>query len=327
MAEPDFPAWHADPRLPVDHPFTTAEARRLGLQPNVLARMVRDGTLRRLIRGVYVDASVPDSIDHRARALALAVPQAAVITDETAAWLYGVDLLPPSTYWLAEQTVHFFRPLDHTRIRRPGVHGGRRGMLGSDLRRIGEVVATTPLRTACDLGRSRPRASALGAIDALLRLGDFDRDDLLAAVDRFRGHRGVVQFRHLAPLGDGRAESVAESALRLLWLDAGLPTPELQIPFTDRWGRVVFRLDLGDSTVRYAAEFDGREWHSTPEQRDHDERRRTIIRERGWLIDVFTSEDLYARTVIERLRRGHQRATERRNRSPDWPDVGSPAEP
>ncbi len=314
MAEADFPAWHADSRLPTDDPFTTAEARRLGVQPNVLARMVRDGSLRRLVRGVYVDAAVADSVDQRARALALAVPDAAVVTDETAAWLYGLDLFPPSTYWLPGQNLHFFRQPDHTRIRRPGVRGGRRTMAGSDLRRVGDIVATTPLRTACDLGRSRPRAAALAALDALLGLGDFVAADLLAAVDRFRGHRGVVQLRDLAPLADGRAESVNESALRLLWLDADLPAPQLQIPIKDAWGRVAFRLDLGDSRVRYAAEFDGQEWHSTPEQRARDEHRRTIIRDQGWTLDVFHGDDLYAGTVPERLRRGHQRARERMER-------------
>ena len=47
-----------------------------------------------------------------------------------------------------------------------------------------------------------------------------------AEIGRFRGFRGVVQLRCLAPLGDGRAESPGESALRLHWYDAGLPTPE-----------------------------------------------------------------------------------------------------
>lgn len=314
MTQQSVPAWHADARLPTDQPFTYQQALRLGVAQNVLARLVREGALRRVFRGVYIDASAPDTIEQRTRALRLAVPDSAVVTDETAAWLYGVDLYPPSKFATSMPSLSLSRLPDHTRVRRPEVMGGRRMLEDIDLRKFGDVVATTPLRTACDLGRSLPRVQALAALDALLRLGDFDRDRLLGEIERFRRRRGVVQLRLLAPIADGRAESVKESALRLLWLDAGLPTPELQIPIKDAWGREVFRLDLGDSKIKYAAEFDGEEWHSTPEQIARDTWRRAIIKEDGWTIDVFDNSDLYAWSSRERLRRGYERARQRTER-------------
>lgn len=309
------PGWHGDPRLPTDRPFTSGQARQVGVDGNVLARLVRQGLLRRVVRGVYVDAAVPDSIEERARALALAVPEAAVITDATAAWLFGVDVLPASSYFgPVLPPVQCFRLPDHTRIRRTRVQSGRRMLEESDLLSIGDVVVTTPLRTACDLGRSLRRERALGAMDALLHLGDFTADELGAQVERFRGRRGVVQLRQLVPLADGRAESVRESELRLLWIDAGLPKPDLQIPVLQLPGHEPFRLDLGDARVKYAAEYDGEEWHSTPEQIARDAWRRRLIRADGWTIDVFRDADLHAWSGMARLRDGYRRAVERSQR-------------
>lgn len=325
MTEPKsmiFPGWHADPRLPIDRPFTVREAHQAGVDGNGLARLVRQGVLRRVFRGVYVDAALPDSIHERARALALVVPEAAVITDATAAWLYGVDVFPTSSYFGPMPRLHVFRLPDHTRVRRGGVQGGRRTLQKADLLSIGDVVVTTPLRTACDLGRILRREQALAAMDALLHLGDFTQTDLCAQVERFHGRRGVVQLRELAPLADGRAESVRESALRLLWIDAGLPKPDLQIPVAYAIGREPFRLDLGDTKVKYAAEFDGHDWHSTPEREARDAWRRDLIRKDGWTIDVFHDADLHGWDGMARLRDGHRRATERTQRRADgWDDA------
>ncbi|WP_195909283.1 type IV toxin-antitoxin system AbiEi family antitoxin domain-containing protein [Microlunatus sp. Gsoil 973] len=308
-----FPAWHADPRLPTDRPFTAAQARHLGVDGNVLARLVRQGLLRRVLHGVYVDACVPDSIDERARALALAVPEAAVITDATAAWLYGVDLFPGGSMGPMPR-VQYFRHPDHTRVRRKQVQGGRRMLDDADLVSIGPVLVTSPLRTACDLGRSLRREKALAGLDALLRLGGFTAAELDAQLRRFRGRRGVVQLRELVPLADGRAESVRESELRLLWIDAGLPKPDLQISVLHRPGREPFRLDLGDARVKYAAEYDGEEWHSTPEQIARDAWRRELIRGEGWTIDVFGNADLHRWSAMDRLKDGYRRAAERAER-------------
>lgn len=313
MSEPDFPTWHADPRLPTDTPFTSADAARRGVGGNVLARLTREGALRRVVRGVYVDGATPDTPNLRARAISLVVPKAAVITDLTAAWLYGVDLYPPSIYWIS-RPLHYVRFRDCTRVRRPEVQSGRRTFADDDLRRLNQLTVTTPLRTAADLARSQRRGDALAALDAMLRLDDFSKDQLLGAVERFRGHRGVVQFRDLAPMADGRSESVNESKLRLEWIDAGLPAPDLQLPICAGPARRLYRLDIGDPAVKYAAEFDGEEYHSTPEQQQHDRVRRDDVRSEGWIIDVFHTHDLYDHATVGVLRAGHRRATERTER-------------
>ncbi len=161
---------------------------------------------------------------------------------------------------------------------------------------------TTPIRTACDLGRLLPRDRAFAALDSMLALGLFDTCDLWVEAMRFRGMRGVRQLRGFVPLADGRAQSPGESILRLRWLDLlTLPRPRPQIE-VERPGRWSYWLDLGVEELRFAVEYDGEEWHRrTSEQRERDRRRRTWLREeRGWTIEAVTRDNVY----------GHQRDIE-----------------
>lgn len=106
--------------------------------------------------------------------------------------------------------------------------------------------------------------------------------------------RGVVQLRVLAPLADPRAESPGESVLRLRWIDAGLPPCRPQVKVRDRYGILRFYLDLGNERLRLGAEYDGREFHSSDEDRARDRRRRRWMREeQGWTIGVFRREDVF----------------------------------
>lgn len=279
--------------LPLDRPFTVRQAHQLGVPGSLLRRLVADGFVRRVVAGAYAVSQAPDDVQMRARALALVVPDSLVVTDETAAWLHGVDVMPPSAIREAPP-LHLYQT-DGTRVRRPGVESGTRMMLPSDIVVVEGIRSTSMLRTACDLGRRRWRFRALGALDAFLHAG-LDHEELLGEVQRFRGFRGVVQLRTLAPLADGRAESMAESALRLHWEDTGLPRPELQHWVYDDDGVGVYRLDLALPDLAYSAEYDGVDFHSSDEQRAYDAtRRRWLVDERGWLIDVFEKDDVFRR--------------------------------
>ncbi len=281
-----------DQRLPAVVPFTTRQAQTAGVSRNVLTRLVRQGLLRRVVKGVYIDATVVDTLQVRARALALVVPESAVVTDRTAAWLHGVDLLAPGDH-LSLPPLSIFQLPGQTRVRTATNLGGERTLSGDDADYIDGVRVTTPLRTALDLGRLIPRDHAIGALDGLLRLGAFTKTDLLAEVKRFKGYRGVVQLRLLAPVADGRAESPAESVLRLRWLDAGLPEPELQVVIMDEHGREKYRLDLGLEEIRYAAEYDGRDFHSSPIQQERDRLRRQWLHDQDWTVDVLRRNDVF----------------------------------
>lgn len=283
----DFP-------LPTDRPFTNRDAAERGIRRAALASMVSEGLVRRVLKSVYAAAELVDSIETRIAALSLVVPPTAVITDETAAWVHGVDVGAPGDH-LRVPPIRMFQLAGNTRLRNELCASGQRAMLPEDLVQIGDLLVTTPLRTALDLGRLRPRDRAIGALDGLLRLEAFVLGDLLNQVERFRKQRGVVQLRELAPMADARAESQAESVLRLRWLDAnGLPRPIPQVPILDDFGNELFYLDLGLPEIRYAAEYDGAEWHSSDAAKERDHSRRTWLREeRNWTIDVFKKEDVF----------------------------------
>jgi hypothetical protein len=257
-----------------------------------------------------VAAQLPDSTALRTEVLRLVVPPGCFACDETAAWLHGAMMaLAPNSH-LTLPRVSFFRPADEGRLRNPLAVSGERTVIASDLMDVGGLLVTTPLRTALDLGRLRRRDQALAALDALLRLGCFTREELLSSVERFARHRGVVQLRWLASLADPRSESAGESALRLRWYDAGLPRPELQIPILVD-GREVFRLDLGLEELLFAAEYDGEDFHSAPDQVAADDARRELLRrELHWLIEVFRRSDVHGlrQDADLRLRAAYVRA-------------------
>lgn len=293
--------------MPLDAPFTRRQALDGGIDPRQLRALVDQGLLRKVLRGVYAASQAPDSVLFRARSLALVVPDCAVVTDRTAAWLHGVPILERGAH-LAAPPISVCETND-SRVRRAGVDGRRRQFIDGDVVELHGIPVTTPLRTGLDLGRSLWRFDALAALDGVLRVG-VDHDRLLSETERFKGHRGVVQLRALAPLADGRSESPGESALRLHWYDAGLPTPEPQFWILDDSGVARYRLDVPHPGVRYAAEYDGTEFHSSDEDLAHDDERRAWIRERGWTIDAFDKDAVYGRStdITVQLKAGFIRA-------------------
>jgi hypothetical protein len=301
--------------LPADRPFTAAQVPASAQE---LAHLAKDGFLRRVVRGVYVAAQVRDTLGLRARALSLVLPSGAVVTDRTAAWLHGVDVLLPGEHE-SVPPVRAFHRAQGGRLRRPGVSSGQRVMPDSDVELVDGVLVTTPVRTACDLGMNRNRDRAFGSLEAMVRAG-VDKEAVLAETPRFRGYRWVRQFRGLAPLVDHRPDSIAESITRLRWYDACPPYPEPQRPVVGPVGQV-WSLDLGVDDLYFAVEYDGREFHG-PARASHDEsRRRWITDNTPWMVRVVRRENIFGsdqdfdqllprwiaearRTLGERLGRG-----------------------
>ena len=299
---PGSPLLGADFPLPLESPFTCQQAASAGISRHALSELVVAGLVRRLLRGVYVPAQTPDSLELRTKALALVVPADATLVDWTACWLW-TGVLAPGEH-LEVPPVSLFRPAGAGRLRNRLCHSGERSFMPGDFVEVGGLQVTTPLRTAWDLGRFFHRDIAVGGMDALRRLGTFDLADLLGGVERFRRQRGIVQLRALAPLVDGRSESPGESTLRLRWHDlASLPQPHPQVVVADASGRVLARVDLGIEELRFGVEYDGKQFHSSEEDREHDAQRRAWLhREHGWLIKVVRRENVYGPTRdVERI--------------------------
>lgn len=294
----------SDVLWPVDRPFSAREAHEAGLRADRLTSLVSAGVLRRPTKGVYVDAQLEDTLDLRAAVLRLVVPDGYFLTDRVAAWLHGADMaLAPGDH-LAVPRLTVYRLPSGSRLRRAITVSGERTVLPRELTVVRGLVVTTPLRTAMDLGRLQPRDLAMAGLDALLRHGLYDVDQLVEELPRMRGLRGVRQLRTLLPLADAGSESAGESALKLRWDDAGLRRCRCQVPVLRPDGRHWW-IDLGDEEERIGAEYDGEAWHSSPAQRAADALRRAYLRdEAGWLLGVFTREHVFGprQDATERLR-------------------------
>lgn len=275
-------------------PFTYAQARAVGISRRRLRNLLAENLIRRLLPGVYIAAQVPDSQLLRARAISLLVRNGQVVTDESAGWLAGAEMILRPGAHLAVPPLTICGTDGHGRLRNALSDSGTRQLIPEDITEIHGVRVTTPLRTALDLGRLRHRDRAIAALDQLLRLDRFDKEELLEGIARFRGFRGVRQLRVLAPLADPRSESPGESVLRLRFHDAVLPAPTPQVEIRDEFGQFLARGDLVIEELRFLAEYDGGRWHG-PTRTASDERRRARLEEAGWIVSVFHRADLFGR--------------------------------
>lgn len=165
---------------------------------------------------------------------------------------------------------------------------------------IAGIPVTTLSRTAFDLGRHAPRFNAVARLDALMHAKPFAMEGVLRLADRHAGARGVRRLRRLLPLVDGGAASPKETWLRLLIVEAGLPSPTTQIPIQERWGLAAI-LDMGWEEFKVAAEYDGDQHRTDRQQYVWDQRRSRLMASMGWEIVRVIKEDSPSE-VISRIR-------------------------
>ncbi len=174
-------------------------------------------------------------------------------------------------------------------------------LAGDEVTRVAGLPVTTLVRTAYDLGRYLPRGTAVARLDALIRATPFATEDVLLLDKRYPAARGVRRLRSALRLVDGGAASPKETWLRLLLIDAGLPTPTTQIPVIEGYSALAM-LDMGWPEFGVAAEYDGDQHRSDRRQFVKDQWRLRKLAELGWIVIRVIAEDKPA-DVIERVRR------------------------
>lgn len=278
--------------LPLDRPFTLHEARDRGFTARHLTGLVEAGLLVRPVRGVYYAGQLRDTLDLRVDCLRLVVPVDCVVVDRTAGWLLGAPMVLAPGDHLVTPKVALARPPGY-RLWQPLTAGCERMLRPEDVIQVGGLMVTTPLRTACDLGRLLSRLQAFAAMNALAATGGFTVPELVAEVGRFKGYRGVIQLREIAGDVDPRPQSPPESAMLRLWLDRcpDLPRPEPQLTVCGPWGE--YFLDLGVRELRYGLEYYGEEFHGEDRQPHDEQRCRQLERVGGFVMDVVRAPQVY----------------------------------
>jgi len=271
-------------------PFRTCEPGSVGLTRHQLTAGLAEGSVRRVLPGVAVGGHVADSIELRARAVALVLNDDHIVCDRTAAWLHGIDVLLYQEHQIVP-AVEVCALRGHEPSDRSGVDGCTRDLASTDIVVVDGVRLTTPLRTALDLGCNLRRREAFAALVAFARAYDLSVADLAREATRFKRRRGVRQLRQLIPLVDARIESARESWTYLAIHEAGLPLPEPQV-WIEIDGVPTYRLDFGYRRAKVCVEYDGFEAHErTAEQRAYDERRRAWLRDHGWTVIIVRNGD------------------------------------
>ncbi|MEV6491120.1 DUF559 domain-containing protein [Actinoplanes sp. NPDC051633] len=271
------------PRQLMAGPFRGRDAVARGL---VTRDLLIGPSWRRLLPDVYVAADAVT--DHRTwcAAVALTLPAAGAVDRYSAAFLHGLDLLPPD----APVTVTV--PTRTHLWAHPRVRPFRTALDPADVMRVEGIPVTSPLRTAFDLGRQRHLGPSVVAVDAMCHRHLVTIADLADYARARRQLRGARQLIARLPLVEPRSESVMESRLRMLFVMAGLPTPVAQYEVRDEQGRFVARLDLAWPEAKTAAEYEG-DHHREREQFRRDVARLNALRKAGWTILRFTAPDVH----------------------------------
>jgi very-short-patch-repair endonuclease len=266
-------------------PFTLAQAEAAGLS----RRALQSAPWRHLFRGVWVHCSVELTREVRFEAVRLVLPEHAVVCGITAAWLHGADVRHED-----DLDVDVSFPKGRRRPVRAGVRMSQETLAPTDISVVDGVRVTSPVRTAFDCLRLLRGVQRLIVADALTHLRVTSVDELIsyfASQRRLRNLRiGAALLDHVEP----RTESPMETRLRIGLVESGLPRPEAQWEVFDRAGDFVARLDLAYPDLKIAIEYDGAwHWH----RRRADDRRRAAVRALGWIVLVFSSEDVFGDIV------------------------------
>ena len=124
--------------------------------------------------------------------------------------------------------------------RQPGVSLRKERIADEEVCNVGELLVTTPARTALDLARRLARDTAVAHLDALAAATGVTVAEIRTLEERYRSTRGIKAARVAIDLMDRGARSQRETALRLLLIDAGLPRPRTNIEVgDDTWSTAI----------------------------------------------------------------------------------------
>ena len=286
-----------------------------GLSPVEIRSAVDGGSLRRLRRGAYVDASehAGDLVRLHRRLIVATLKQGhpgSVVSHGSAAVLH--ELRVPKS---ALERVHITRNRYGGGQRRAWLQVHGHPLPDGHVAEVDGHVATSLLRTVVDLACTLPLADGVAVGDGALRLGATPLD-LGTVLGEIGARRGIGTARRALELLDPRSESYGESISRVLLLERGLPAPDPQLLVRDEGGHVVARADFAWPSLGVIGEFDGRVKYGRElapgqdpvEMLWKEKIREDLLRDLGWQVVRWIWADLHHPAAwLARLERAFSR--------------------
>jgi hypothetical protein len=257
--------------------------------PTALRRAVRDRTLSTSWSRVIVESRRQCELLTRSAAAVLAFGPRCALAGPTAAELHGCGAAAtPRTYVLMPYGSHP-RP-------RSGLVVQHSTGYERDVGTIDRLPVLALDRVVAEmLCRAQPRdglAVCDQALSAQPETGrEWWRNRVGERIAERSDPRGTRRGQELLALATGRAESPAESWLRLTIVEQGFPWPEVNWPLFSPWGEQLYRLDLAWPQLRIAVEYQGYAVHVDRERQDS--ARIEDLQRRGWIVVIAQAVDLH----------------------------------
>ena len=271
-----------------DHPILTG----------TIDRLIRNGSLRAVLPGVYVRPDMFDSTDARVRALMRWNPDA-ILVGEAAAW---------ASFWPEIRMSRITCSLKHRHRPQSGYEFTRRQIPPELVVGRFGVRYTSPALTALDL------CATVGGdgIDQALRTRATTLPLLHEAIELTADRVGNRTRRQL--LLDSRAEpwSEAERSFHRLLRDAGITGWRANRPVVLK--ALTFYVDVIFRHLKLIIEIDGRLYHTGAEVFESDRWRQNLLILDGWCVLRFTSAMIEERPeeVLVMVREAIEMLTARR---------------
>lgn len=296
MIKPD------DPRLMPVH--LRRELLANGYDERLLRKAVRDGVLRRVRPGAFVDAAqfanLGEVTAHAVRTRAAArQAKTGVVISHVSALTFLPDM---PTYGVDLSDVHLTRLDGKAGRREAGVRQHRGVVLDNDIVEIDDLQVMAAARAILETTTLLSVEAALVMTNHMLHEKAVTKEELQARyADSIHRWPHSLTTDLVLRLADARIESVGESRTDYLLFRQGLPRPVSQLEIFDEHGTFVARLDFAWPEQRVWLEFDGmvkyqkllREGESPSDVVVREKKRQEAVEQiTGWRCIRITWDDL-----------------------------------
>jgi hypothetical protein len=284
--------------------------RARGIAPPLLRSLARSGELIRMRQGVYATKRAVDwAGDDPVRAHALQILAAtatagaeAVASYYSAARLHHLSLLTSPSPPTGTVTLTLAKKWNRAKPADVVFHASE--LPQEHVTKLYNLRVTTVARTVADLARTLPFTDAVVVADSALSQEKTSKPEILQVLEKSKGWPGVRQARRALEFADERAESPLESAARVVFAEAGLEPPELQVTIHGERAQFAARVDFLWRAQKVIAEADGLVKYNDRKDLLDERERDHQLREAGYTAVHFTWREIFQtpEEVIARLR-------------------------